>query len=80
MEEVGNYCIMNTHGFVIEKSDSFNTSINGQINDIVQKSRKILNTDSIKSIEIFFDQKTVMIKDNSATDLNITTIVNSEKK
>ena len=74
------YCIMSSNGFVIEKSDNFNNSINGQISDIVQKSKKILAKDNIDTIQIFFENKSILIKDNISNDLNISMIINNEKK
>lgn len=74
------YCIMNSNGYVIERSDNFINSINGQLSDIVQKSKKILPNDNINTVEIFFENKTILIKDSLANDLNISMIVNNEKK
>ena len=46
---------MNANGFVIEKNEGFNTNINGHISDLLQKSKKILKSDNINSIEILFE-------------------------
>ena len=72
------YCIMNSNGFVIEKSEGFNNNINGQITDIVQKSKKILAPDTINSFEIFFENKNILIKENTTNDFNITMLVSNK--
>lgn len=74
------YCIMNSNGYVIEKSDDFSNNINGQLSDIIQKSRKILGEDQLNNIEILFENKTILIKDKLSNDLNISMIINNEKK
>jgi hypothetical protein len=79
-QELSNpYLIMNSKGFVVEQSDTFNKNIYGQISDIVAKSKNILQKDTVNTIEIVFENKTILIKDNIASDLNITMVVNNEK-
>ncbi len=74
------YCIMSSNGYVIENSDNFTNSINGNLCDIIQKSRKILGEDKLNSIEILFENKSILIKDKLSNDLNISMIINNEKK
>ena len=72
------YCIMNANGFVIEKNEGFNTNINGHISDLLQKSKKILKSDNINSIEILFENKSILIKDDTVKNYNITMLVNDK--
>jgi len=75
------YAIMDVSGMVIEKSKNFDSGISGYVTDIIQKSRSVLNSkESINSIEIFFENNILMIKDDSSTNLNICSIVSEEKK
>ena len=74
------YVIMDKNGMIIEKTNNFNTNITGYVTDIIQKTRGLLDTkDTLNSIEIFFENKMFLIKDNCSTNLNITTLVENKK-
>ncbi len=71
---------MNSNGMIIEKSDDFQNNISGYILDISQKARDILeDKNGMNSIELFFDNKVVLIKDNCWTGLNMTMIVDNKE-
>lgn len=74
------YVIMNSKGLVIEKSDGFNQNIQGQLSDIILKSKSILPRDEVNTIEIVFENKSLLIKDNCANDISLSMIVGNEKK
>jgi len=80
-ENIGNdYAVMDNNGFMIEKSKKFNTSISGYAFDIVQKARKILNNDStFNTIDIIFENQTILMKDDCSSKLNMCIIVSEEK-
>lgn len=81
MTENSNYCISDKNGFVIEKSESFNTSDNGYATDIAHNVRRIVNSNStVNTIDIFFENSTVVIKDNSSTNLHMTMIIENKHK
>ena len=76
-----NFLVMDDNGFIIEKSKNFNTSISGYAFDILQKSRKILNSDStIHNIEIIYEKKTILLKDDTSSKLNICMLMNEDKE
>jgi len=76
-----NFMVMDDNGFVIEKSKNFNTSIYGYALDILQKARKILNDDStINNIEIIYEKKTMIIKDDKSSKLNVCMLINEDKE
>lgn len=73
-----NYCISDKNGFVIEQTKDFKIS-SGYITDIVNNAKKIMNPNSnVNSIDIFFEDYTILIKDNSSTNLNMTMIVENK--
>jgi hypothetical protein len=76
------YCIMDNNGMILEKSEKFNTQISGYLLDIKQKATSILgsNADAVNSVEIFFENSVVLIKDNSGTNINMTMIVDNKEK
>ncbi len=72
-------CVMDSNGMIIEKSDSFQTNISGYILDISQKARDVLESkDGVNSIELFFDNKVILIKDNCVTGINMSMIVENK--
>jgi hypothetical protein len=74
------YAVMDNNGFMIEKSNNFNTHISGYAFDIVQKARKILKNDnSYNNIEIIFENQTILLKDDCSSNLNMCMIVSEEK-
>ena len=76
-----NFMVMDDNGFVIEKSKNFNTSISGYALDILQKARKILNDDStINNIEIIYEKKTMIIKDDISSKLNVCMLINEDNE
>ncbi len=73
------FVIMDNNGMIVEKSNNFNQNATGYVTDIIQKSRKVLNSkDTLNSIEIFFENQTFLIKDNCSTNLNITTVLENK--
>jgi hypothetical protein len=73
------FVIMDNNGMIVEKSNNFNQNTTGYVTDIIQKSRKVLNSkDTVNSIEIFFENQTFLIKDNCSTNLNITTVLENK--
>lgn len=73
------FVIMDNNGMIVEKSNNFNQNATGYVTDIIQKSRKVLNSkDTVNSIEIFFENQTFLIKDNCSTNLNITTVLENK--
>jgi len=80
MEAENEYAIFDKNGMTIEKSENFDNKISGHLTDIVQKSREVLNSkDTINSIEIFFEKKVIMLKDNCSTNLHMAQIVENSK-
>ena len=76
-----NFLVMDDNGFIIEKSKNFNTSISGYAFDILQKSRKILNSDStINNVEIIYEKKTILLKDDTSSKLNVCMLMNEDKE
>jgi hypothetical protein len=74
------FAIHDNNGIPIEMSKHFNTGISGYAFDIIQKSRSILDSkDKINSIEIFYENAVVLIKDNVSTKLNMTMIIDKTK-
>jgi hypothetical protein len=77
------YIIMDDFGMVIEKSMNFNRALPGYLTDIIKKSRGILNADEkdgkINSIEVFFDNSIILIKDDIPNNLNISTLIKQSK-
>ncbi len=73
------YLIMDNKGMVIEKTDNINQGISGFLSDIINKTRSVLkSSDSVNSIEIFYENQTLMTKDNCSNNLNITTLVSNK--
>ncbi len=78
-KKLGEYLVMDDKGMIIEKTDNLNPNISAYITDIINKTRSVLkDRDSVNSIEIFFENQTVMVKDNSSNNLNITTVVQNK--
>ena len=74
------FVVMDNNGFIVEKSNNFNSTISGYAFDIVQKSRKILsNNITFNNIEIFFENQTIIFKDDCSSKLNMCVIVTDEK-
>lgn len=75
------YVIMDKSGMVVEKSNNFNTGISGYLTDIIQKSRSVLKSeDTINSVEIFYDNSLLLIKDNCSANLSMTYLVKDKNK
>ena len=74
--------IFDRNGMIIEQTENFNSNIAGYLSDIVQKSREILNSkDTLNSIELFYENQVIIMKDNCSTNLHMVMIVeNSTKK
>lgn len=82
MENTDNYeyAIHDKNGMPIEISKNFDSKISGYAFDIIHKSKAILEpTNSINSIEIFYENAVVLMKDNCLTNLNITMIIDKNK-
>jgi hypothetical protein len=77
-KKLQDYLIMDNQGMVVEKTDNLlvNQNCTGYISDIINKTRSVLKgSDSVNSIEIFYENQTIMIKDNCSNNLNITTLL-----
>lgn len=67
---------MDSNGMIIEKTNNFETCVCGYITDICHKVRDLLaDKDSLNSVEIFFENKVLLIKDDVANGVNISMIV-----
>ncbi len=77
-KKLQDYLIMDNQGMIVENSENsyINPNSTGYISDIINKTRTVLKgSDSVNSIEIFFENQTIMIKDNCSNNLNITTVL-----
>jgi len=64
--------IFDNHGFAYEKTGNIDNQTLGYMTDIVDKSRKLLNTtDTTNTIEIFFEKTILVIRDNSANSVSM---------
>ena len=78
-KKLQDYLIMDNQGMVIEKTERMNQNISGYLSDIINRTRSVLkNSDSVNSIEIFYENQTFITKDNCSNNLNITTIVQNK--
>jgi hypothetical protein len=79
MDKNNEDCLMDNNGMTLEKSTSFDLQLSGRLLDIAQKSRTILGSDSVvNSIDIFFENSIVLIKDNQTAGVNMTMIVDNK--
>ena len=73
------YVIMDNKGMIVEKTDNISLHTTGYISDLINKTRSVLKgSDSVNSIEIFYENQTFMIKDNCSNNLNITTVLQNK--
>jgi hypothetical protein len=71
------YCLMDNNAMPLEKSNSFDLNITGNILDITQRAKNILTPSTgPNSIEIFYESQVVLIKDNH--NLNMTLIADNK--
>jgi hypothetical protein len=74
------YAVIDKNGMLIESSEDCNKEVSGYLFDCIQKSRTVLNSeDSINSVEIFFDNYVILMKDNCSTNLSMAMIVDNKK-
>jgi hypothetical protein len=74
------YAVFDKNGLAIEKSQNFAKGLSGYVTDIVDKSRSLLKSeDSTNTVEIFFEKKVLIIKDNPSTNLHMAMIVDNNK-
>ena len=73
--------IFDKNVMTIEQTENFNPKISGYLTDIVQKSREILNSqDTLNSIELFYENQVIILKDNCSTNLHMAMIVENSSK
>lgn len=74
------HAIYDRNGMIMQKTENFNIKIGGYLTDIVQKSREILNSqDTLNSIELFYENEVILVKDNCSTNLHVVMIVENNK-
>ena len=76
-KDSNNYLVLDDKGLVIEKSDIFSDSVIGDINDIINKGKKIFDDKEI-TFDIQYENSNLVIRNNSNIKLSVSSLVNKK--
>ena len=72
-----NYLVLDEKGLVVEKNDIFGDNVVGDINDIINKGKKIFDDKEI-TFDIQYENSNLIIMNNSNNKLSVCSLVNKK--